>query len=153
MRRSIGKGLSHLITEQFDATPTEASVEHIVANKRQPRTTFGEDGLHELAASLKEHGVLQPLLVRSTGTNRFELIAGERRLRAAKLAGLTRVPIIVRKSNAQESLELALIENLQREDIGPLECAEAYKQLSEEFGLSQDQVATRVGKSQHLEHY
>jgi ParB family chromosome partitioning protein len=147
MRRSLGKGLSHLITEQLDVAPTDAAITSIVANKRQPRTQFDESTIAELSESIKQHGILQPLLVRSAGANRFELIAGERRLRAAGLAGLKRVPIIVRKTNGQESLELALIENLQREDIGPLECAAAYKQLNEEFGLTQDQIALRVGKS------
>lgn len=147
MRRSIGKGLSHLITEQLDAAPTEASIDAIVPNKRQPRTQFDDAALADLAASIREHGVLQPLLVRPVGTNRYELIAGERRLRAAKAAGLRHVPIVVRTTDAQESLELALVENLQREDIDPLECALAYKQLSDEFGLTQEQVAMKVGKA------
>ena len=147
MRRSIGKGLSHLITEQLDVAPTEAPVDSIVPNRRQPRTRFADEALAELAASIKEHGVLQPLLVRPVGADRYELIAGERRLRAAKQAGLRTVPIVVRTSDALESLELALVENLQREDIGALECAAAYKQLSEEFGLTQEAIAGRVGKA------
>ena len=147
MRRSIGKGLSHLITEHLDVAPTEAAVDSIVPNKRQPRSRFADEALGELADSIREHGVLQPLLVRPVGTDRYELIAGERRLRAAKQAGMRMVPIVVRTSEARESLELALVENLQREDIGPLECAHAYKSLSDEFGLTQEQIAVRVGKA------
>ncbi|MHB8638090.1 MAG: ParB/RepB/Spo0J family partition protein [Fimbriimonadaceae bacterium] len=147
MRRSLGKGLSHLITEQLDVAPTEASVDSILPNKRQPRSHFADEALAELAASIAAHGVLQPLLVRPLGVNRYELIAGERRLRAAKLAGLRMVPIVVRASDGRESLELALVENLQREDIGALERAHAYKQLSDEFGLTQDQIADKVGKA------
>jgi len=147
VRRSIGKGLSHLIAEQLDATPSEAPISSIVANRRQPRSRFDGDALGELAGSVKEHGVLQPLLVRPIGGDKFELIAGERRLRAAKLAGLKSVPIVVRASDSQQSLELALVENLQREDIGALECARAYKQLSDEFGLTQELIAERVGKA------
>jgi ParB family chromosome partitioning protein len=147
MRRSLGKGLSHLITEQLEVAPTEAPVGSIVANKRQPRTRFSDEALDELAASVKEHGILQPLLVRPVGVDRYELIAGERRLRAAKLAGLKTVPIVIRTSDALQSLELALVENLQREDIGALECAHAYKQLSEEFGLTQEQISDKVGKA------
>lgn len=147
MRRSISKGLSHLITEQLEATPTEASIDAIVPNKRQPRRQFEDDALAELSDSIRRHGVIQPLLVRPVGVDRYELIAGERRLRAARLAGLRTVPIVTRATDARESLELALVENLQREDIGPLECAHAYKLLAEEFGLTQELIAERVGKS------
>lgn len=147
MRRALGKGLSQLIGEQSDATPSEAPIDAIAPNSRQPRTHFDEAALEELAASIREVGVLQPLLVRPLSDGRYELIAGERRLRASKLAGLTMVPIVVRAAGAQATLELALIENVQREDISALECAEAYKQLVSEFGMTQEQVADRVGKS------
>lgn len=147
MRRALGKGLSQLIGEQADPTPNEAPIESIVPNKRQPRTHFDEDALSELSASIKSHGILQPLVVRAIGEGKYELIAGERRLRAAKAAGLKSVPIIVRSAGDQGSLELALIENVQREDISPLEAAKAYRKLMDEFGLTQEKVAEKVGKS------
>ncbi len=147
MRRALGKGLSQLIAEQFESAPTDAEVGSITPNSRQPRTYFDEDALQELADSIREHGIIQPLLVRPTGEGEYELIAGERRLRAAKLAGLDRVPIVIRSADNQVSLELALIENVQREDINPIESAQAYRKLIDEFSLTQEQVAVRVGKS------
>lgn len=147
MRRALGKGLAQLLGEEDESTSTEVSVTAIVANPRQPRRSFAEEPLNELAASIKEHGIVQPLVVRPVGQNKYELIAGERRLRAAKLAGLKKVPVVVRAASAQASLEVALIENVQREDINPMECALAYRLLIDEFGLTQDQVATKVGKS------
>lgn len=147
MRRSLGKGLSQLIAEQFDAAPAEVAIEQIVPNPGQPRTRFDEEPLRELAESIRLHGVLQPLAVKPVGENRFELIAGERRWRAAQLAGLKSVPVVVRSAGRQESLELALIENLQREDIGPLESARAFRLLIDDFQLTQEEVALRVGKS------
>jgi ParB family chromosome partitioning protein len=147
MRRALGKGLSQLVGEQFESGSTEVPLHAIVPNARQPRTSFDEDGLNELATSIREFGILQPLLVRPVGEGRFELIAGERRLRAAKIAGLETVPILIRSASGQDSLELALIENVQREDINAMECARAYRRLIEEFGLTQDQIADRVGKS------
>lgn len=147
MRRALGKGLSQLIAEQFETTPTEVSVDAIVPNLRQPRKRFDDSALEELAASIREFGVLQPLLVRPLSEGSYELIAGERRLRAAKLAGLATVPIIIRPAGNQSSLEMAVIENVQREDINAMECARAYRQLMDEFGLTQEQVADKVGKS------
>lgn len=147
MRRALGKGLSQLLGESAEATPRSLPVEAIQPNARQPRRSFEQDALAELAASIKEFGVLQPLVVRPIGGERYELIAGERRLRASKLAGLTEVPVVVRSADAQASLEIALIENVQREDITALECALAYRRLIDEFGLTQEQVAERVGKS------
>ncbi|HVT13041.1 MAG TPA: ParB/RepB/Spo0J family partition protein [Fimbriimonadaceae bacterium] len=147
MRRALGKGLSQLIGEQFDDAPTSVAIEAIEANRWQPRSVFRDQALEELAASIREVGVLQPLVVRPIHEDRYELIAGERRLRASKLAGLTHVPIIVRSTSDQSALEIALIENIQREDIGPLECARAYRQLMSEFGLTQEQVADKVGKA------
>ncbi len=147
MRRPLGKGLSQLIGEQFESNPTEVPVESIIPNARQPRTVFNDEPLQELAASIREYGILQPLLVRPLDETSYELIAGERRLRAAKLAGLATVPILIRPAGSQHSLELALIENVQREDINALESARAYRRLIEEFGLTQEQVAERVGKS------
>jgi len=147
MRRALGKGLSQLIGEQFEGGATEVAIDAIVPNARQPRTFFNEDALTELSSSIKEYGVLQPLIVRPMAEGTYELIAGERRLRASKLAGLKTVPILVRSADNQNTLELALIENIQREDINPMECARAYRKLMDEFGLTQEQVADKVGKS------
>lgn len=119
----------------------------IRANTRQPRTQFDDDSLAELASSIREFGVLQPLIVRPLSDGEYELIAGERRLRASKRAGLAEVPVIIRAASAQASLEIALIENVQREDITAMECAVAYRRLADEFDLSQEQIAQRVGKS------
>lgn len=147
MRRQIGKGLSQLIGEQYDGNATEAPIDSIVPNARQPRLIFDENALQELSNSIKEFGVLQPLVVRAISDGQYELIAGERRLRASKLAGLRTVPITIRAATNEVSLELALIENIQREDINAMECARAYRQLIDEFNLTQEQVAERVGKS------
>ena len=147
MRRALGKGLSQLLAEEATSDPTSVSVDVLQPNSRQPRRQFDQAALQELANSVKEHGVLLPLIVRPLTDGKYELIAGERRLRASKLAGLREVPVIVRAADAQASLEMALIENVQREDISAMECAYAYKRLADEFGLSQEQVADKVGKS------
>lgn len=147
MRRALGKGLSQLMGEQADASVLSIKVANIVPNQRQPRTHFDEAALDELAESIKEHGILQPLIVRPISEGKYELIAGERRLRASQRAGLEEVPALVRAASAQGSLELALIENLQREDIGAMESARAYRRLIDEFGLRQEDIAVRVGKS------
>ncbi len=147
MRRALGKGLSQLLSEQSEAAPTTLPISAITPNSRQPRTVFDEDALDDLAASIKEYGVLQPLIVRPISEGQYELIAGERRLRASKKAGLTEVPVVVRAASAQVSLEIAIIENVQRADISPMECAWAYRKLADEFGMSQEQIADRVGKS------
>jgi ParB family transcriptional regulator, chromosome partitioning protein len=148
-RRGLGRGLSALIATgesvgglKFEELPTTA----IRPNSRQPRRSFPEAGIKELAASIREVGILQPLVVRSTPDG-FELIAGERRLRAAREAGLDRVPVLIRQAGENESMELALVENLQREDLNPLETAAAYQALMEGFGLSKEQLANRLGKS------
>ena len=127
---------------KFEELPTTA----IRPAARQPRRSFPEAGIKELAASIREVGILQPLVVRST-MDGFELIAGERRLRAAREAGLDRVPVLIRQAGEHESMELALVENLQREDLNPLETAAAYQALMEGFGLSKEQLAHRLGKS------
>lgn len=147
MRRQIGKGLSQLIGEQFDNNGTEIALDAISPNARQPRRVFDPAALAELSASIKEHGILQPIVVRPVADGKYELIAGERRWRAAKLAGLKTVPATVRAATNEVSLELALIENIQREDINSMECARAYRLLIDEFGLTQEKVAERVGKS------
>lgn len=123
------------------------AVDRISPNPRQPRGVFNEADLEELSASIREHGVLQPLVVTEAGAGRYNLIAGERRWRASRLAGLEQVPVIVKEATSREMLELALVENLQRADLNPLEEATAYRSLVDEFGLKQEDVAARVGKS------
>ena len=148
MRRSLGKGLTQLLGEQFEGgAPSEVAVDAIVPNPRQPRTNFEDAALRELAASVKEYGVLNPLTVRPLSEGRYELIAGERRLRAARLAGLANVPVVIRAAGDQGSLELAMIENVQREDINAMEASHAYRRLMDEFGLTQEAVADKVGKA------
>lgn len=147
MRRALGKGLAQLIGESQSEGTQEVSIDAIVPNPQQPRKRFSDESLQELADSIKEIGVLQPLVVRPLDEGRYELIAGERRLRAAKLAGLTSVPILIRGADRSASLQIALIENVQREDISVLEAAEAYARLVHDFGLTQEEIAQRVGKS------
>src|SRR5947209_3708652 len=125
---------------------SELPIDGLEANPYQPRREFDPASLAELADSLRRHGVLQPLMVRRAGET-YQLVAGERRLRAARLAGLERVPVRLCDYSDEQMLEVALVENLQREDLGALEAAEAYRQLMERFGLTQEQVAGRVGKS------
>jgi len=133
---------------QNDSGVLNVPVEQITPNPRQPRSHFNQTTLAELAASIKEHGIIQPLLVsRDDDGTGYTLIAGERRWQASKLAGLTEVPVIVRQTSDQQKLELALIENVQRADLNPLEEAHAYRQLTDEFALSHEQIAERVGKS------
>lgn len=134
------------LSEQPEETVQQVPVERLASNPFQPRKEFREEVLANLAESVREHGILQPLVARRQG-ERLELIAGERRLEAAKRAGLQHVPVILREATNQEMLELALVENLQREDINSVEEAEAYRRLTSEFGLTQEQVAERVGKS------
>jgi ParB family chromosome partitioning protein len=122
-------------------------VHAIDPNPHQPRELFEHGGMEDLVASIKEHGVMQPIVVTPKTDGRFELIAGERRLRATKIAGLEKIPAIVRTATEQQKLELAIIENVQRRDLNALEEARAYLRLSEEFGLTQDQIGDRVGKS------
>jgi ParB family chromosome partitioning protein len=147
--RGLGRGLAALIpTASAGVGVEEIDVDLIVPNPQQPRVTINEEALAELVESVREHGVLQPLLV-SAGEqdNVYQLIAGERRLRAARLAGLSRVPVVVKEAASAELLELALVENIQREDLSPLEEAQAYRRLSDEFGMTQEAIAKRVGKS------
>ena len=147
--RGLGRGLSALISTgesmgglRFEEVPVSA----IQPNTHQPRRSFGEAGIKELAASIREVGILQPLVIRATESG-FELIAGERRLRAAKEAGIDRVPVLIRQAAESESMELALVENLQREDLNPLETAAAYQALMDSFGFTKEQLAQRLGKS------
>jgi ParB family chromosome partitioning protein len=150
-RPGLGRGLEALIPE--GERPTQVGTNYIpqdriITNPRQPRSRIDPEELAELASSIKEHGILQPLLVTYDDiTGNYTLIAGERRLLAARQAGLDHVPAIVREASEQQRLELALIENLQRADLTPLEAADAYRQLIEDFSLSHEEVAARVGKS------
>jgi ParB family chromosome partitioning protein len=148
-KHGLGRGLDALLPAEEQPQGThEVAVALIRRNPRQPRSGMAEIELDELAASIKEHGVLQPLVV-TTGTvpGEFTLIAGERRLEAARRAGLERVPVVVRAASEQERLLLALIENVQRADLAPLETAEAFRQLNDEFGLSHEEISKRVSKS------
>lgn len=151
-RSGLGKGLGALIpaserAEDSESELREIPIANIEPNQHQPRNYFDEEALVTLAASITEVGVLQPILVRAAGNDHYELIAGERRWRASKRAGLQTIPAIVRTVESELSLEQALVENLHREDLSPLEEAAAYHQLMEEFGLTQERVAERVGKS------
>lgn len=148
----LGKGLDALIPGggqqvERDGGVAEVPVELIVPNPRQPRSHMDDEDLQGLASSIREHGILQPLVVSQDGRGGFTLIAGERRMRAAQIAGLENVPVIIRQASDQQRLELALIENVQRADLTPLETAEAYHHLIDEFGLTHEEVAQRVGKS------
>ncbi|MGH8870935.1 MAG: ParB/RepB/Spo0J family partition protein [Acidimicrobiia bacterium] len=149
-RTGLGRGLESLIP--IDPTPTqpggyqEIPVDQIRVNPDQPRSRFDDESLEEMAASMKEVGVLQPIVV-TVGDQGFVLIAGERRWRAAKRAGLTEIPAVVREATGRPTLVEALIENVQRQDLTPLEEAHAYQQLLENYGMTQEQVAVRVGKS------
>jgi len=153
-KKGLGRGLGALIKDETPVdTPVQqedgvkkVSLDSITRNRFQPRHTFDKEALADLTASVKEHGVLQPLLVRPDGDS-YELIAGERRLRAATAAGLTKVPVIVMNATDGDSLELALIENLQRENLNALEEAEGYRDLAVEFNLTQEEIADRVGKA------
>ena len=160
--KGLGKGLDSLIPDNRStkkSTPLKEQVEDpvlagekmvkinmIEPNREQPRRNFEEDSLLELSESIKQFGVLQPLLVQKKG-DYYEIIAGERRWRAAKMAGMKEVPVIVREYSRQEVVEIALIENIQRENLNPVEEAQAYKRLMEEFSLKQDEIAERVAKS------
>lgn len=157
VRKGLGKGLDLMIPdvvgeskqenkEEKKAAETIVKITLIEPNREQPRKNFDEDALQELAESIKQFGLLQPILVQDR-KNHFEIIAGERRWRAAKLAGLKEVPVIIRNYSAQEIVEISLIENIQREDLNPIEEAQAYKRLLTEFNLKQDEVAERVSKS------
>lgn len=152
-QRGLGKGLDSLIpspgkseSKEVKQAETMVKIAKVEPNRHQPRKNFDEDALQELADSIKQFGLLQPILVQDR-KGYYEIIAGERRWRAAKLAGLKEVPVIVRNYSNQEIVEISLIENIQREDLNPIEEAQAYKRLLEEFHLKQDEVAERVSKS------
>lgn len=158
--RGLGKGLDKMIPDIIGETKekkqraevkensaeTSVAITKVEPNRKQPRKFFDEDALQELADSIRQFGLLQPILVQDRNDH-YEIIAGERRWRAARLAGLKEVPVIIKNYTDQEIVEIALIENIQREDLNPIEEAQAYKRLLEEFKLKQDEVAERVSKS------
>ena len=155
-RKGLGKGLDALIPGGKSSVPPakgggggvqQVAVDAIKRNPHQPRVHFKEEDLEDLAASIREHGVIQPLIVSPKNDGTFILIAGERRWQASQRAGLKTVPVVTRQASNQEFLELALIENVQRADLNPMEEAEAYHQLAEDFGLSHEMISRRVGKS------
>lgn len=161
--RGLGKGLSALFSETeedygksllFDEEPvtekgenvTEVDISSIFANPNQPRKVFDETALKELAASIAKHGVIMPIIVNKSG-DRYMIIAGERRFRASKIAGLSKVPVIIKNYNERQIKEISLIENLQREDLNPIEAATAMRSLMEDYGMTQEELADRIGKS------
>ena len=168
MPQGLGRGLGSLIpkkTVTYGQNPYKAEIseeetvvlndsdrilkinpDKIIINPQQPRTNFSESALNDLAESIRQHGIIQPLIVTKKG-DKYELIAGERRWRSAKLIGLKEVPVIVREEKEQKKLELALIENLQRENLNPLETARAYKRLIDEFNITQEEAAKKIGKA------
>ncbi|CUU05004.1 MAG: ParB/RepB/Spo0J family partition protein [Fimbriimonadales bacterium] len=148
-RRGLGKGIGALLgqSEFSETLVQEIPIAQIRPNPFQPRQQFSEESLRELAESIRQMGVIQPIIVRQESAEDYVLVAGERRLRAAQMAGLTTIPAIVRSPSEQQMLEMALVENVQREDINPVDAALAYKRLMDEFGLTMEQVAQRVGKS------
>ena len=146
----LGKGLGALMLENNTDSMVSTStlnINEIIPNKDQPRKTFDEEALQELADSIKQHGVLQPLLVRPLTTGGYQLVAGERRWRASRIAELKEVPVIIKELSDNEAMEIAIIENLQREDLNPIEEAEGLQALIDKCGYTQEQVATSVGKS------
>jgi ParB family chromosome partitioning protein len=159
-KQALGRGLSALLNDPNNDIKSaqdknakevvgniiELALDFIAVNPFQPRTNFNEEALNELASSIKELGVIQPITVRKTGFNEFQLISGERRLRASKIAGLTTIPAYIRLANDQESLVMALVENIQRHDLDPIEVAMSYQRLIEEIELTQEQMSERVGK-------
>jgi len=146
-RHGLGRGLGALLPPSADveAKATELAIDSIAPNPNQPRKSFDDAKLHDLSASLGQTGVLQPVVVRRVGQG-YQLIVGERRWRAAKLAGLTKIPAIIREATDSQSLEMALVENLLREDLNPMEEAEAYQRLIADYGWTQEELAQRVGR-------
>ena len=151
-KKALGRGLGALIPTRAAETPlasglAEVPVEQITPNPYQPRKTFNEASIEELARSVREHGIVQPLVVTRIGDHKYRLVAGERRFRAAQKAGLSKVPVVIKESTTDSDvLQIALIENIQREDLNPIEEANAYHQLHEEFGLTQEEISKQVGK-------
>jgi ParB family chromosome partitioning protein len=147
-RRALGRGLDALIPSGSGTQGLQdVAVDRIEPNPEQPRQRFERSALDELAASIRDHGIVQPLVVAAVGDDRYRIIVGERRWRAAQIAGLERVPVVVKDISDRQTLELALIENVQRADLNPLEEAQAYQRLIQDFGLTQAEVGQQVGKS------
>ena len=148
-KKGLGRGLSSLIGDNNIKSNNSISISSIVPNKNQPRKSFEKEALEDLTNSIKERGIIQPLIVRKSEieNNKYELIAGERRLQAAQTAGLHEVPVVVISADDLKSLELAIIENVQRKDLNPIEEAESYKNLIEKFGYDQEKVSRFIGKS------
>jgi ParB family chromosome partitioning protein len=154
MKTALGKGLGALIPQRKDTSSAktggteviEIELQRIVAGTEQPRKSFNDDALKELAASIKEKGIIQPILVKRQSDGSFMIIAGERRTRASKLAGLKSIPAIVREADTEDALEIALIENIQREDLNSVETARAFERLMTQFSLTQEQLSQKVGK-------
>jgi ParB family chromosome partitioning protein len=145
MKTALGKGLDSLIPGKGEEV-IQIDVDRIRPGKLQPRKQFNEKGLRELSASIREKGVIQPIIVSRTGDGTFSLITGERRWRATMLANIKKIPALIKNVASKDSLEIALIENIQREDLNPIEAAEAFRRLIREFKLSQEELATKVGK-------
>ncbi len=147
----MGKGLDALLGKDFSIEPSSSAstlpISQVESCSSQPRRYFDEEKLEELADSIRQHGIIQPLTVRKLTSGYYQIIAGERRWRAARLAGLAEVPVVVIEADDRKAMELAMIENLQREDLNPMEEAEGYKSLVEQYGMTQEQAAQRVGKS------
>ena len=150
--KSLNRGLDALLGDQKLTTTTkEIDLEKITAGRYQPRQEFDDVKIQELADSIKKHGVLSPILVREVGLDKFEVIAGERRVRASKIAGLKTIPSLVNQKEDQEALEAALIENLQREDLNPVEEAKGYDRLKREFELTQDEISGNFGHKTEID--
>lgn len=145
MKTALGRGLEALIPERGEEV-LQVDIDRVFPGEQQPRKVFKDNSLKELAASIKEKGVLQPIIVSRTGDGTFRLIAGERRWRAANLAGIKKIPAIVKNVASKDSLEIALIENIQREDLNPIETAGAFNRLMKEFNLTQEEMSDKVGK-------
>ena len=156
MQKGLGKGLGALLgdTSPLSSAPaaegsgvTMLPIAKVEAYRKQPRKQFDEASLQDLADSIRQHGIIQPLTVRKLQSGYYQIIAGERRWRAARMAGLAQVPVVVIEADDRKAMELAMIENLQREDLNPIEEAEGYRVLTEQYGMTQDECAQRVGKS------
>jgi len=155
-KKGLGRGLESLIPKKQTKTTNstdsgngiiELEVVKIIPNPHQPREEIEKNSLNELADSIKEHGVIQPLVVTKNKNGKYEVLAGERRLRASKIAGLKKVPVVIRTASEQQKLEVAIVENVQRQDLNPIEEARSYQRLMSEFNLNQDQIALKIGKS------
>jgi len=145
MKTALGRGIEALLPERPEEV-IKLDIDRILPGDYQPRKVFRDESLKELAESIKEKGVIQPIIVTRVGDGTFKLIAGERRLRAARLAGLKKIPAIIKDIASKDSLEIALIENIQREDLNPIETALAFERLKNEFNLTQEEIAKKVGK-------